>query len=639
MPQPRPSTVRPSTPLTTPPLGSWLAAAAALAIAASASAMLCLHHFGALALPGCGAGSPCDQAARTAFGAVPGLGWPVSFVGAAYFSGLLVAWLSGRGRWSRGLWIVTWLGVAGSVVFSIAAVALKVPCVYCFVAHGANLVFALILHFSVRRSGVHRGWQSVVATVVGLSTLGVLVVADDAATAKAKAKAERGLAESIAEIARGGEQAVEAAAVLPAPAGQALAQEPDATEVVVPPAGTDAALPVGQPLTGRYRWGPEAASVRIVMFTGYQCPDCKTVEAELETLMRDPSLSVSFSARHFPLSTDCNPNAPGNRHGNACWAARAAETAGQLGGADAFVNMHMWLFARGGSFTDADIRAQAATLGLDPQAFSDRMQSAASLQPVTEDVARAMALGIFQTPFIFINGVELRGWNAPQALTRAVRAAAASAPATAVQDLPASAAEKLIEDWRQMPRVSMPSSLRGASMGPADATVEVVMWGDYQERFTAEADGLLRLFTKGSKPNIRYTFMQFPVDKTCNPVTQVTAQPLACRAAKAAKAAETLAGPDGFWLMHERLMMNQNGMTDAVLEGVALELGLQPADLFEAMEQPFIAEAIVADAREAQKLGVRSIPMLFIGGRLVGRWKAENENILPRIIEAAAAGQ
>lgn len=617
----------------------WATGVVLLAFCVAASGMLTLHHFGALSLPGCGMGSPCDSAAKSAFGSIPGLGWPVSFVGFAYFAGLFAAWLSGRGKWSNGLRVVVYLGALASVAYTIIAFSLRVPCSYCLVIHACNLAFAAVMRQTLKHAGARTGWQSAIATAVGLAVMTSLVIANGAASTRAKDKAEADLAASMNQIAQATGPATSNPDPTPASPTPASIPDPQAatTPDTVPPiAETPPAAAPPKPLTGRYRWGPEAASVRIVMFTDYQCPDCKKIESELEALMRDTSLNLSFSARHFPLSTNCNPNAPGNRHGNACWAARAAEAAGQMGGADAFYEMHKWLFSRSGSFDDAAMDAQAAAMGFDPQLFGRIMQGPTTLEPVKEDIAHAMSLGIFQTPFIFINGVELRGWNAPQALTRAVRAAAAAAPATAINDVPPSAADKLVEDWRQMPLVTIPDSIKKNTMGPADAEVEVVMWGDYQEKFSAEADGLLRLFTKGPKPNIRYTFLQFPVDKTCNPVTQVTAQPLACRAAKAAKAAEALAGEEGFWLMHDRLMMNQQGLTDAVLEGVAMELGLQPSDLFEAMEQPFVTEAIVADARAAQQFRVQSIPMLFIGGRLVSRWKADNENILPKLIEAAA---
>jgi hypothetical protein len=50
------------------------------------------------------------------------------------------------------------------------------------------------------------------------------------------------------------------------------------------------------------------------------------------------------------------------------------------------------------------------------------------------------------------------------------------------------------------------------------------------------------------------------------------------------------------------------------------------------MEQPFVAETIRSDAQMAMSLGIRSLPMIYINGRLVPRWKLNNENMLAAMI-------
>ncbi|MBL8990887.1 MAG: hypothetical protein JNJ48_04825, partial [Phycisphaerae bacterium] len=72
-----------------------------LAVALVMSLLLSLEALGALSLPGCGQGSPCARAAASAWGSVPGLGWPVSFLGLAYFAGALAAWAMAGGRPGR----------------------------------------------------------------------------------------------------------------------------------------------------------------------------------------------------------------------------------------------------------------------------------------------------------------------------------------------------------------------------------------------------------------------------------------------------------------------------------------------------------------------------------------------------------
>ena len=48
------------------------------------------------------------------------------------------------------------------------------------------------------------------------------------------------------------------------------------------------------PLQGRWRLGPEDAPIRLVMFTDPQCPDCKRVHGELETILE---VEMTFPSR------------------------------------------------------------------------------------------------------------------------------------------------------------------------------------------------------------------------------------------------------------------------------------------------------------------------------------------------------
>jgi len=187
-----------------------------------------------------------------------------------------------------------------------------------------------------------------------------------------------------------------------------------------------------------------------------------------------------------------------------------------------------------------------------------------------------------------------------------------------------------------MPPVHVDPELLRNAQGPSDADVEVVVWGDFMEQGTAEVDGMFRLFTTPEKPNIRYSFLQFPVNRSCNSSIQITKFENTCRAARVAKAAEILAGPDGYWKVHDRLFINKGELTDAMIEGVAMELGLNPNDMWEAMSLPATQAMIDKEAAAAMSLGLKSIPFVLVNGRPLSRFKVGDENIIPKIINAAA---
>lgn len=586
-----------------------------LLIAAGASSLLALQGLSSIPLPGCGLESGCERAVHSAWGRLPGLDWPLSYVGVAFFLGLLGAWLTGAGSLSAALrWLVR-LGALSSVVLLAVMLRAGYLCPYCVATHVANLAFAALLELRARArhdAGSPAPARSPSALVGAFAGIFTLV---SAALAIAHVRHQATIRQhDQAELAR-------------------------STQEIVEGTGSHAPEPTrAAPFTGRYRRGPEQAAIRIVIISDYQCQDCRQIEAQVRTVLEQRD-DVSFSAKHFPFCSQCNPAARNrNLHPNACWAARAAETAGLVGGDAAFWKMHHWLFERGGSFTDAEIQRGLVELGFDPGPFLARMQSAESLQPVLADIEEAAELGLRQTPMIFINGVQLLGWRAPNALLRAVDELAASHPParTAAADRPPRALEKYLREWREAPVVALPSARPGQpswSLGDPSAPAQVVIWGDYQEPFSAALDRRVRAFVE-QEPGVHYTFRHYPVDQTCNPSASQTMHPKACRAAKAAEAAGRLGGPQAFWRMHAWLFDNIPNFDDSTLSAAASAMGLDAQALLREMESPELAAAIRADADAAQRLGLSELPFFWINGKRVPFWNLEDQPLVESLLQS-----
>lgn len=587
----------------------WRAVAlAGLVLALAATAVLIVHQLGAVSLPGCGKGGGCDKAARSAWSTLPVLGWPVSFLAAGYFTGMVLAYLAGGLRLDGRIRTLAWLGAGVSVLYLVVMLVEKAPCLYCLVVHGGNLVFAI-----AARPEPTRRLALPVGVAAGLVVLGSLASAEPHF---ARARRERASREAAASTQK----------ILDATTG------PDASDST-PVAGVEASSPGFE---GRYRLGPALAKARLVVLTDYQCPDCKTIEQELESLVASEP-GVALSIKHFPLSTDCNPDAPGRYHENACWAARAAQAAGILRGRDGFWEMHRWLFARGGGFTDEELNAGLKTMGYAPAEFVAVMTSEETRERVAADVAEGRNLGVQRTPMIFVNGVELKGWDTPGTLTRAVRAVLAMdpAPAGSNADQPRSAAERCVSDWREQPTRMFPPEVLARATGPQDSPVTVVLFGDLLEPNTGEADALIRVFTGGPGENVRYVFCHYPVNLECNPRVPRTIHPLSCHAARLEEAAYLAGGPDWLWKLHNWVIMSRETYSQESAWDAAGTLGLDVATLRIAVEQPAVEETLRAHQDLAASLGITSIPMIFVNGKHVPRWKALNENVLPRIFDEA----
>jgi protein-disulfide isomerase len=168
--------------------------------------------------------------------------------------------------------------------------------------------------------------------------------------------------------------------------------------------------------------GSPRAPVTLEEFGDFQCPPCGALSEPISQLEKEyrPQLRVIF--RHFPLSN----------HVHAQQAAVAAEAAGMQG---RFWQMHDLLYREQSIWTKAtDVRtlfnSYAGLLGLNVEQFKKDMESDKTKERVTSDQRKAAALGIQNTPTIFLNNRALPPTELnPARLRAAVEEAIKSKPA------------------------------------------------------------------------------------------------------------------------------------------------------------------------------------------------------------------
>ena len=583
------------------PSAANIAGLVALGLCIAASVMLVAQHFTSMLLPGCGAGSACAELTSGRWGRVPVVGLPVSFAGLAYFLAAVIAWIGARrdGVSPRFRWLIR-LGALTSIFYVVVMVVEASFCVYCTAAHIGNLAFWLVAERASPSRGV--SWrQPVTVVAVFVVATGLLAGTDSIWTKRVGEAAEAERQSSTSEI------------------------------INRPPSAPGAAF------TGRYLQGPEKAQVRIVIYSDYQCPDCRRIEAQARQILAERD-DVSFSAKHFPMSNLCNKYTRSNRHPNACWAARAAETAGMLRGSDGFFEMHRLLFDRGGSFTDAELDDFLTDLAYDVTEFKLLMQSAKVDSLIRQDIDEARALGLHYTPMVFVNGVEMKGFTAENALINTVHDVIATNPEPrgAEFDQPPMAAVKYVDDWRDQP-ARFADELDGAwSRGPDDATVHVLVCSDLSSRFTPVVDAEIRALME-KRDDVRYSFLHYPVNQACNPKVSKTTNPMACLASQAAEAAGILDGDEGYWRMYDWIVANAGGLSEESIATAATDLGLDPEALLSAMASPEVQTAIRDDATTASRIGVRrAIPAVYVNSKSVPRWRLKGADILGAIADEAA---
>ncbi len=558
-----------------------LTGALLLLLSLGVSLLLTAEQFDRLRLPGCAVESPCGALTAGRWAKFPfwedaSYRWPVSFLGVAFFAGLLAAWLLAprTGVPSVLRWLAR-LGAAGSLGFAAIMYWEKTFCAYCSAVHAGNLAFWIVAETTVKAGSFRRPLMAFVCTAVAISAaLGW------GETRRRKQIEQEGNARLEASIA----------------------------EVIEVSRGQPQKAPGQAAFRGRYVRGPAEAPLRLVIFTDYQCVHCREWDRQLAVALAEYD-SVAFSIRHFPVCPDCNPRVPKEQkaHANACRAAWAAEAAGLLGGNEGFWAMHGWLFQRGGQFTDEQLTAALGALGFDDAAkFSAVMNSATVRALIEHDVREAHQVGLRGTPMLFVNGVELAGLSSVASLRDMLARlqAADLPPRTAAFDRPPLLADTFYDQWQEQPIVDIPRGRCRWHLGPEDATVRVVLFLDCQRSLSAQVAAVARDWA-AKRSDVRAEFYHYPFSVEAHGPHRLV------------EAAGRVGGAEAFWRMHDWFC--QQGEDGTAEKGLAAAESLQLDR--EKLSAEFDREATTQAVDDDIQLGVLcnadGAPRIYINGRLV----------------------
>jgi protein-disulfide isomerase len=139
--------------------------------------------------------------------------------------------------------------------------------------------------------------------------------------------------------------------------------------------------------------GPETATVALVEYGDFECPNCGQAYPAVKILRRHFGERVRFVFRHFPLR---------EVHPHAELAAEAAEAAGAQG---KFWRMHDLLFENQLHLKPKSLRRFAEEGELDLERYDFEMNGHVYLQRVQEHIDGGTKSGVRATPTFFVNGV------------------------------------------------------------------------------------------------------------------------------------------------------------------------------------------------------------------------------------------
>jgi protein-disulfide isomerase len=139
--------------------------------------------------------------------------------------------------------------------------------------------------------------------------------------------------------------------------------------------------------------------------------------------------------------------------------------------------------------------------------------------------------------------------------------------------------------------------------GPAGAAVTIVEWADFECPFCAAAAPVLDQTVEKYPGHVRLVFKNYPLS-------------IHEHAEEAARAAVAAGAQGKFWPMHHALFEHQNaGLDRETLERLAVKVGLDRKKFVADLESEAAADAVGRDRKQAEKLGLRGTPMIYINGR------------------------
>jgi NhaA family Na+:H+ antiporter len=139
-------------------------------------------------------------------------------------------------------------------------------------------------------------------------------------------------------------------------------------------------------------------------------------------------------------------------------------------------------------------------------------------------------------------------------------------------------------------------------LGPDDAPLELVMYGDFQCPYCLAAQSVLRRVRQRLDGRLRYAFRHLPIAEK-HPMARASAE-----------ASEAAAAQGAFWAYHDALYAAQSRLSDRELVVIASDLGLETERLEREVREGFWAERVERDLTSAMRTGAQGTPTFFVNG-------------------------
>ncbi len=143
-------------------------------------------------------------------------------------------------------------------------------------------------------------------------------------------------------------------------------------------------------------------------------------------------------------------------------------------------------------------------------------------------------------------------------------------------------------------------------LGPADAALVLVMYGDFECPYCAAAQSIIRRVRERLGDRLLLVFRHFPIPEL-HPHAQL-----------AAEASEAAAAQGRFWAMHDELYAGRGRLTERDLVVHAKRIGLDDRRVRDELAARTFEDEVRRDLEGGIATGVTGTPGFFTNGRRLG---------------------
>ena len=167
----------------------------------------------------------------------------------------------------------------------------------------------------------------------------------------------------------------------------------------------DASSPILLDVANAPLKGPATAPARVVEFSDFMCPFCRSLAGALSQFVPQAGGRVAVYFMNYPLDNACNPKLPRATHPGACNLALGAVCAHYQGKFEAY---HDRVFSTElKNPQPADVVRLAGEAGLNAAALEGCLDDPKTKAELAAQIAEGNRVGIAATPTLYINGKKL----------------------------------------------------------------------------------------------------------------------------------------------------------------------------------------------------------------------------------------